>query len=61
MVMADYNASNNNQLLLDWFKTQAFTTREKQIIIILKMCKARRGGTLPLTLIIFCLYCNKGY
>jgi hypothetical protein len=34
MVMADYNASNNNQSLLDWFKTHAFTIGERQFTII---------------------------
>jgi hypothetical protein len=34
MVMADYNASNNNQWLLDWFKTHAFTIGERQFTII---------------------------
>jgi hypothetical protein len=34
MVIEDYNALNNNQWLLDTFKTQAFTTKEKQCTII---------------------------
>ncbi len=55
MVMADYNASNNNQSLLDWFKTHAFTIGERQFTIIWNMCQARKGDTLPLIMTIFCL------
>jgi hypothetical protein len=34
MVMANYNASNNNQWLLDGLKTHPLTTRERQSTFI---------------------------
>jgi hypothetical protein len=37
IVMANYNVLINNQLSLDWFKTQAFTIGEKESTIIFKM------------------------
>jgi hypothetical protein len=33
-VMANYTTSNNNQWLLNWVKTHAFTTRERQSTFI---------------------------
>jgi hypothetical protein len=42
-VMANYNASESNQWLYNWFKTQAVTTRDKESIIILEMCQVRKG------------------
>jgi hypothetical protein len=51
--MVDCNASKSNQWLLDWFRTQVVTIGDKESTIILKMCKVRRGGTLPLILTIF--------
>jgi len=53
--MVDYNASESNQWLLDWFRTQAVTIGDNESTIILKMCQVRRGGTLPLIITIFCL------
>ncbi len=55
IVMADYNASKNNQWLLDWFKTQIITTRNKKSTIILEMCQVRKGGMVPLILTIYYL------
>jgi hypothetical protein len=55
IVMASYNASESNQWLLDWFRTQVATTRNKESTIILEMCQVRRGGTFPLMLIVFYL------
>jgi hypothetical protein len=34
MVMTIYNTSNNNQWLLDWFKTKALAIGEIKFIII---------------------------
>jgi len=51
--MVDYNALKNNQSFLDWFRTQVVTIGDKDSIIILEMCQVRRGGTLPLILIVF--------
>jgi hypothetical protein len=34
IVMANYNALKNKQWLLDWFKSQALTTRAKESTII---------------------------
>jgi len=34
MVTTNYNASNNNQWVLNWLKTHAFTTRERQSTFI---------------------------
>jgi hypothetical protein len=31
MVIVDYNALDNNQWLLDWFKTYALTTKKNKI------------------------------
>jgi hypothetical protein len=42
MIMANYNASNNNQWLVDWFKTHAFTIGERQFTIFWKMCQVIR-------------------
>jgi hypothetical protein len=53
--MVDYNASKNNQWFLDWFRTQAITIGDKESTIILEMCQVKRGGILPLILIVFCL------
>jgi hypothetical protein len=55
IIIVDYNASKNNQWLLDWFKTHEVGIRDKKSIIILKMCQVKKGGTLPLILTIFCL------
>jgi hypothetical protein len=55
IVMVGYNALESNQWLLDWFKTQVVTTRNKESTIILEMCQVRRRGTFPLILIVFCL------
>ncbi len=41
--------------MLDWFKTQVVTTRDKESTINLEMCQVGRGDTCPLILIIFCV------
>jgi hypothetical protein len=53
--MVDYNASESNQWLLDWFRTQVVTIGDNESTIILEMCQVRRGGTFPLILTIICL------
>jgi len=58
IVMANCNVLINNQLSLDWFKTQALTLGEKKSSIILKMCEVRRNDILPLILIIICHHNN---
>ncbi len=55
IVIVDYNALESNQWLLDWFRTHAVITRDKESIIILKMCQVKKGGTLAFIFIIFCL------
>ncbi len=55
IIMANYNASKSNQWFLNWFKTEAITTGNKESTIIFKMCQVRKGRTLPLILTIFCL------
>jgi hypothetical protein len=59
MVMVDYNVLDNNQLLLNQFKTQAFTIGKKQPIIIREICQVKKGGTLSLILTIFFLLYQK--
>ncbi len=54
--MVDYNAyKKKNQWLLDRFKIQAITTRNKKSIIILEMCQVKRGGTFQFTMTILLL------
>jgi hypothetical protein len=53
--MANCNALKSNQQLLNWFKTQAITIGNKESMIILEMCQVRKGGILPLILIVFYL------
>jgi hypothetical protein len=57
--MVDCNALESNQWLLNWFRTQAITIGDKESTIILKMCQVRRGGIIPLILIIFYLSFQK--
>jgi uncharacterized membrane protein YfhO len=57
--MANCNASKNNQWLLDWFKKQTFTTRDKKSTIILEMCQVRKGGIFPLILTVLCFIIKK--
>jgi hypothetical protein len=40
--MVNYNASKNNQWLLNWFKTQVITIRNNESTIILEICKKGR-------------------
>jgi hypothetical protein len=42
IIMADCNALENNHMLLDWFRTQAITIKNKKSIIILKMSQVRK-------------------
>ncbi len=53
--MVDYNALENNHMLLDWFRTQAITTKNMKSTIILELSQVRKGGTLPHILTILCL------
>jgi hypothetical protein len=55
IIMVDYNAYKKNQWLLDRFKIQVITTRNKKSTIILEMCQVKRGGTLPFTMTILLL------
>jgi hypothetical protein len=56
IIMVDYNAyKKKNQWLLDRFKIQAITTRNKKSIIILEMCQVKRGGTFQFTMTILLL------
>jgi len=57
--MANCNASKNNQWLLDWFKRQTITTRDKKSTIILEMCQVRKGNIFPLILTVLCLSLKK--
>jgi hypothetical protein len=38
MDMEKLSASLNNQWYLDWFKTQAIRTRDKELTIIWQLC-----------------------
>jgi hypothetical protein len=58
IIVVDCNALESNQWLLDWFKTQATTTRHKESTIILEICQLRRGETFPIILTVF-VYYNK--
>ncbi len=60
IVMANYNALKSNQWLLDWFKSQALTTKAKESTIIFKICEIKRSSILLLILTIFCLlFCKR--
>ncbi len=50
IVMANFNALENNKWFLYWFKTQAVTIGNKESTIILKMCQVGKGGTFPFIL-----------
>jgi hypothetical protein len=49
------NALESNKWFLDWFRTQEVTIGNMESTILLEMCQVRRGRTLPLILIIFCI------
>jgi len=55
IIMVDYNALENNHMLLDWFRTQAITTKNMESTIILELSQVRKGGTLPHIPTILCL------
>jgi hypothetical protein len=55
IIITNCNVSKSNQRLLDWFKTQVVMARDKESIIIFKICQVRKGGTLPFILTIFSL------
>jgi hypothetical protein len=48
MVMVDCNASKSDQWLLDWFKTQTFTTRKNKSTIIFEMCQIKKKWHSPI-------------
>jgi hypothetical protein len=45
--MATNNPSNKSQWPLDWFITQALTTKKSTSSNTLDMCQVKGGGTLP--------------
>jgi hypothetical protein len=51
MEMVEWRASLNNQCPLDWFRTQAIITKEKESITIWQIRHVKGGGTLIVILI----------
>jgi hypothetical protein len=58
IIMANY-ALKSNQWLLDWFKSQALTTRAKESTIIFEIFQIKRSSILLLILTMFCFLFNK--